>query len=66
MTAYYFLVKDIVYYQTQSGFLNDVCIKFKGYECQGLGYRDYGRRRLPFKLSKEERDKYKIALRLMR
>ena len=66
MTIYSFLVKDGVYYQTQSKFLRDVCVKFKGYAYQGSWYTAIGRETLPFKLSKDERDKYKVALRLMR
>jgi len=65
MTIYYFLVKDGVYYQTQSLFLKNVCIKFKGYKYKGVRFGISGSNRLPFKLSKEERDKYKVALRLM-
>ena len=74
MAKYYLLVKDAVFYRTdavfyhtQSRFLRDVCVKFKGYAYQGSSHSSLmGRKTLPFKLSKDERDKYRVALRLMR
>lgn len=65
MPLYYWLSKDGKHYQTQSKFLNEVCIKFKGYKFEGINYWEYGKL-LPFTLSKEERDKYKVLLRIMK
>jgi len=65
MAVYYWLNKDAKHYKTQSRFLRRVCVNFMGYTDGGYGYNNFGRQLLPFKLSKEERDKYKVALRLM-
>jgi len=66
MAKYFWLNKEGKRYQTQSPFLRSVCVKFMGYTYGGDGYDGFGRQVFPFKLSKEERDKYKVLLRLMR
>lgn len=66
MPLYYWLNKDGKGYRTQSNFLKEVCVKFKGYEYGGTNFWNEERKLLPFKLSKEERNKYKVALRLMK
>ncbi len=65
MPNYFWLSKDNKHFQTQSKFLSEVCIKFKGYKSEGRNSWMYGKL-LPFRLSKEERDKYKVLLRLMK
>ncbi len=70
MAEWFFVWKRSVRYKTQSKFLRDVCVNFRGYIRGGQGY-DWGSEMLGkllprFKLTKEERDKYKVLLRLMK
>lgn len=58
-------MKDGERYNTQSKFLFMICTEFMGYKDDGNSYDDWGSKLLPFKLSKEERYKYKVALRLL-
>ena len=65
MGKFYLLMKDGKRYKTQSKWLAEVCSKFKGYESQGVTWwSDGGREALPFRLTKEEREKYKVVMRL--
>ena len=65
MAEWFRLKKDGKTYKTQSEFLRTICVQFKGYSSEGNYFGRYGIL-LPFKLTKEERDKYKVILRLMK
>ena len=66
MAEWYRLEKGGKRYNTQSRFLKKICVMFKGYSDKNTkgGFYYANEHLLPFKLTKEERDKYKVLLRL--
>lgn len=69
-SKYYILEKDGRTYRTKSRLYRDIAMNFLGYMNSWSMLVRYtsssSTKLLPFKLSKEEREKYKVALRLVK